>query len=123
MKKCEKCKKQLPKESFYKNKYKKDGIASTCKNCMKNYLNEYKTRKDWREKRYLQTVLYRKTFPDRYRAYAKVNNGKRDGKVKQTEACEHCGKKIRLEAAHTDYSKPLDVIWLCRKCHYAFDNL
>lgn len=30
--------------------------------------------------------------------------------------CERCGKQ-KSEAHHPDYSKPLEVIWLCRQCH------
>lgn len=37
------------------------------------------------------------------------------GKVKKT-SCQHCGDS-NVEAHHEDYSKPLDVIWLCRSCH------
>ena len=30
--------------------------------------------------------------------------------------CRACGSK-KSEAHHTDYSKPLDIVWLCRRCH------
>lgn len=30
--------------------------------------------------------------------------------------CERCGK-TKSEAHHPDYTKPLEVIWLCRQCH------
>ena len=35
--------------------------------------------------------------------------------------CEYCGKKPKygmdLVGHHYNYSLPLDVIWLCKKCH------
>lgn len=33
------------------------------------------------------------------------------------EPCEKCGSVKDLRAAHNDYSKPLDVTWLCRVHH------
>lgn len=30
--------------------------------------------------------------------------------------CEHCGE-AKTQAHHRDYSKPLDVQWLCLACH------
>lgn len=37
------------------------------------------------------------------------------GKIERG-ACEKCGKP-NGQAHHEDYSKPLDVIWLCSACH------
>lgn len=70
-------------------------------------------------------------------AHAKIDNAVRSGKLFRPEICECCNKKpkkeyfdrwlrktIELEyksvgivAHHIDYEKPLEVIWLCRKCH------
>lgn len=43
----------------------------------------------------------------------------RHGKVVRPDACERCGAKGNVEGHHHDYSKPLDVEWLCRPCHAA----
>ena len=33
--------------------------------------------------------------------------------------CSFCGKDVFLEGHHTDYTKALDVVWLCKDCHAA----
>ena len=38
------------------------------------------------------------------------------GKISR-QPCEECGSTIRLEAHHEDYSKPLEIRWLCRVHH------
>lgn len=38
------------------------------------------------------------------------------GRVKRPASCATCDAS-RTEAHHADYSRPLDVIWLCRTCH------
>jgi hypothetical protein len=48
------------------------------------------------------------------RAYANVYQ--RRGKL-VPKPCEDCGSE-KVEKHHADYSKPIDVTWLCRRCHY-----
>ena len=45
----------------------------------------------------------------------------RDGVLVRPERCEN-GCDARPEAAHIDYTRPLDVLWLCRPCHARFDR-
>jgi len=47
------------------------------------------------------------------------------GVIERKYICENCGSEERftdgrsaVQAHHSDYNKPFDVIWLCQKCHY-----
>jgi hypothetical protein len=42
----------------------------------------------------------------------------RKGQLLRPKACA-CGVTERIEAHHDDYAKPLEILWLCRKCHRA----
>ena len=41
----------------------------------------------------------------------------KSGKIHRPDGCEKCGGKCVPHGHHTDYSKPLNVMWLCTKCH------
>jgi hypothetical protein len=62
---------------------------------------------------------WRKSHPEPYsekikaRAVAKVYLAR--GKIQRQPCCE-CGQH-RAQMHHEDYSRPLDVMWLCRRCH------
>lgn len=54
-------------------------------------------------------------YPERAAARQAVGNALRSGKLVRCN-CEVCGD-VRAQAHHEDYAKPLDVRWLCFKCH------
>ncbi len=39
------------------------------------------------------------------------------GDLVRPEVCERCGTDGTIDGHHFDYSKPLEVLWLCRSCH------
>lgn len=55
--------------------------------------------------------------PEKYRAHNAVSNAVRDGYLVRPLFCEECGSGVRIQAHHDDYSKPLEVRWLCTRCH------
>jgi len=58
---------------------------------------------------------YVETNPIKRKAHIAVGNALRDGKLKP-DNCEICGNP-KAQAHHDDYSKPLDVRWLCTTHH------
>lgn len=58
--------------------------------------------------------------PEKLLAKRSVYRAVRYGRLLKPNACSNCGKKCVPEAHHRDYSKPLEVIWLCRQCHFDF---
>lgn len=56
-------------------------------------------------------------------ASKKVSKAIKAGILLRPTTCEQCGGTGKqITAAHHDYSKPLDVRWLCRSCHSRWDH-
>lgn len=65
-----------------------------------------------------QRKNYRQNHPEKYKATAILNESLRKGEIIKSDFCMFCNKVCNTEAHHQDYSKPLDVIWLCSECHH-----
>ena len=143
MKTCFKCGRALPLEEFYRHPMMADGHLGKCKECTcvdvrlnwmarrDKYLAYERARLnaphrvaarkrraaslDGKIDARVRDVAYRLNHPERYAAHTMVHNHLRDGKLHR-KPCERCGAP-KAHAHHDDYSKPLDVRWLCRKHH------
>ena len=60
--------------------------------------------------------------PEKIRAKHVVENSLKAGRITRPSVCEWCEKPCKPQATHGDYSKPLDVIWLCGPCHRIRDG-
>lgn len=59
----------------------------------------------------------RQQEPEKHKARRAVAYAVSTGKITRASGCYFCGSGQRLQAHHPDYSRPLDVFWLCPKCH------
>lgn len=63
-------------------------------------------------------AAYRSRHPEAVAAVNAVHHAKRRGELVAPDVCERCGAdELAIHAHHEDYSKPLEVIWLCASCH------
>lgn len=133
LKTCFACKAKLPLGEFYAHPMMGDGHLGKCKSCCKKYardrrrdpeagerIREYDRNRFHHDERRRavhdeRSRTYRFRHPEKYQARVIMHNAARDGKIDR-RPCMVCGSK-KSEAHHPDYSKPLDVIWLCKKHH------
>lgn len=101
---------RLEKIEYYREFDRKRGLLRHRKEAVRRRAPKYKDKDCARSK------AFRAENPEKYKAHCMVNNAIRDGRLK-VRPCERCGDAIGVQAHHEDYSKPLDVTWLCPKHH------
>ena len=146
---CSSCKERKKLHEFYENKALTDGHENTCKVCFRKRsklwrlrniahvreMNRIANRKP-KQRAYRAawvktptgsashkrtTARWRKRNKLKTRAHKKLWTAIRSGVVIR-QRCEVCNVK-KVHAHHSDYSKPLDVKWLCPKHHMALHGL
>lgn len=148
MPECRVCGDQKKASDFYPAQLRKCGTVGECSECTRRrvkdnrerraeYYREYdaeRYQKDprvrQRHRKYQSTDRGKASMrrsrgrwlsenQDKRHAHVSLGNAVRSGKVVKPKSCENCGATGRIEGHHYDYSKPLDVKWLCRSCHVA----
>lgn len=113
MKICKKCGAELPLTSFYTHKQMADGHLSFCKDCVRTRVLAHRSLNLEMIRAYDRSRGYRVYDRNKERARQLVYNAVRRGEL-QKQPC-WCGAPG--EAHHHDYSRPLDVDWLCKTHH------
>lgn len=80
----------------------------------------YRKTKEYQSKKNEYDRKYRKVNPEKARAKDKIKHAIKTGKLIRSPICQICQKKCDTHGHHKDYSKPLDVIWLCPTCHISY---
>lgn len=145
MKKCFKCLELKSLSEFYKHSKMADGHLNKCKDCTKNDVHVHRDKNIDRIRKYDRNRPNKKERCDKANDYQKTEIGKavkiksqinfrarypkkvfannlisrylREGRIFRPLNCEICSIECKPHAHHCDYSKPLDVMWLCQPCH------
>lgn len=136
--KCHKCGEVKSESDFNWADKKKGKRQGVCRECFSEYnkaryaSNPEKFKKDVSRyqsenpERYLETRLNNcMKNPTSRSANRCVEAAVKAGLLKTPDHCSGCGvsgKETRLGAHHYDYTKPLDVVWVCAKCHRYLDR-
>lgn len=113
---CGHCHKDLPASEFNRCSYSATGLRSQCKECMSQQRAESADKRRAYRQRPDVKQWYRAYRISR-RADEKIKRDARNATRTLTrQPCEVCGND-KAQAHHDDYSKPLDVRWLCTKHH------
>ena len=126
-KQCFKCMKDKDINDFYKHPMTSDGRLGKCKECAKadvtanrlkniDRIREYDRSRGRTRPAHGIKKEYRERFPRKYKAQTMVGNAIRSGKLHR-ESCVICSSDFAVHGHHDDYSKPLNVRWLCAVCH------
>lgn len=129
---CFRCKEPKDVSEFYKHPGTSDGLLGKCKSCTRkdvaknradnvDYYREHDRKREQTPERKLAKSIYQERHryknTDKYKARTAVGNAIRDGRLIRPDYCSCCDNKCTPEAHHEDYSKPLEVVWMCRECH------
>lgn len=127
-KQCFKCGQSKALTDFYAHPMMADGRLNKCKECTKrdvskNYQDnidhyvayEQKRAKEPARRAAVRDYLKNRRPEVKRQAARMTTEAIRNGTLVR-QPCEKCGDE-KVEAHHDDYSKPLEVRWLCRKHH------
>jgi ribosomal protein S27AE len=131
--KCRTCGEVKGVTSFSKHSSSPDGIRTQCKACaneaerLRRLHNgdEMRAKDRARGCRLTASDLqkYRKENPLKCKAHGAVYRAVKSGLIIKPSSCEECGSELGIHGHHDDYTKPLEVRWLCARCHHQWHAL
>lgn len=120
---CRRCKHEKQKERDRQNPEKARARwrrkYAKARDHLTNYRRVYySSRKYERPANYLETCRkWRAEHRVEWNAKARVRYAVQSGKILRADSCAVCGVSCKPQAHHFDYSRPLDVVWVCASCH------
>ena len=65
----------------------------------------------------IKPAYARKSDPAKRAVHIILGNAVRAKRIAKPKLCDACGRQEHLDGHHYDYTKPLEVAWVCKPCH------
>jgi ribosomal protein S27AE len=91
-----------------------------CRPCNTERQRQYRSTETGKRNIYNAVKKSTEKHWDKQMARAKLQYHINVGHIVKPNKCSHCNLKGKIEGHHEDYSKPLDVIWVCKPCHWTY---
>lgn len=126
MRKCSRCQRYFDKRiSVYARKKVKDKvyIYYMCHECNNSRAKKYRATSEY-SKQYLK-LRNRENYKfnkEKVLARCSVAYALKKGFLIKPQRCSSCKNFGKIQAHHPDYSKRLEIVWLCVTCHHLIDK-
>jgi hypothetical protein len=150
---CSRCKQEKDEDDFYSNRSSPTGRSQWCRRCFNEYMKKrraenpgmksaegkkyrlkYPGRSTINNKKYLKShpakrrekkKRYKLRHPEKDKAREAIHRAVRYNKIDKPKTCSMLSAecKGKIDGHHSDYSKPLDVIWVCDYHHKKLHRL
>ena len=108
---CTKCHLEQPITSFHRNKKGKEGRLNTCSACRNIAAKTARRTAHTKLLNKSYSLEWKRKNKDKVLAHKAVHRAIKLGRLKK-RPCQVC-RETDAQAHHEDYSRQLDVIWLC----------
>ena len=109
---CKDCLITQPLDCFY---FEKRRARNSCKTCVRERMARNR-----KARGHIHKIYDRARDPQKLRARQKLRTEIKAGRISKPCTCDDCRQQFSIamiHGHHEDYSKPLEVNWLCPQCH------
>ena len=94
-----------------------------CNKCNRERMRAYMNTKKGKERVYSSLYKSMKKHKEKQNARLVLLYHIKHGNILRPSSCIKCERECKPHGHHKDYKKPLDVIWVCRRCHMDIHKL
>lgn len=121
---CKYCQQEKENVTVYERwrKNLKRGMVYVCRECNTERKRKYRQSKHGKEAIKAASRRAYLKHREKWLARAKMRNAVKRGELHKPTKCSICNLERTLQGHHEDYTKPLEVKWLCTGCHADADR-